>query len=515
MVIKIFLTGLCATTLLLPKPTDLSPQDTYDRELYHWTRTLSEAFDAVKKKYYTKDLDPKDAILKAISSFVGLDPHSSFLDPKAYEEILKTTGGEFFGIGVIIGNKNPDDEFLAVIDTLPEGPAEKAGVRGGDKIIQVDSTALRGVSSDEATAKLKGERHTKVQVKVLREGYPEPLVFDITRDVVKEKNSLCYFFKDHNIYYLHLNMFTQNAFNQLTNLLKKAQQQKCKGIILDLRNNSGGLLTSAVDISSLFVPKGSLVVTTKDRDDKTTESYHTSKEPIMLGSSIPIFILINNFTASAAEILAGCLKVYSEQLSDGKMADKGTLAHNEKAQAASDKNAKKKSFLGKVLGKDKSPLTVVLVGTRTFGKGSVQEVIPVSNDCAIKLTTALYFLPNDETIQGIGIQPDIEFERKFPPSAQMQWVSQHYGRESALKGSIKTPGQKDEKRADKKKDAKNENWKAKRKEAIATDSQIHDTITCINILSAIPNKWHTRAEAVKLLKSTIGTGDGLNMVEVE
>ncbi len=513
MLIYILMSLILGTSLIAKQP-DLTPQDAYDRELYHWTRTLSEAFDAVKKKYYTKNLDPKDAILKAISAFVSIDPHSSFLDPKAYEEILKATSGEFFGIGVIISNKNPDEEFLAVIDTLPEGPAEKAGLRAGDKIIQVDATALRGISADEATAKLKGERHSKVQVKVLREGYPEPLVFDITRDVVKEKNSLCYFFKDHNVYYLHLNMFTQNAFNQLTSLLKKAQKQQCKGIIIDLRNNSGGLLTSAVDISGLFVPKGSLIVTTKDRDNKVTDEYRTNKEPIMDGSSIPIFILINNFTASAAEILAGCLKVYSEKLNDGTKSAKGALANGSTKKV--NETPEKKSFLSKVLQpkKEKPRLPVFLVGNRTFGKGSVQEVIPVSNDCAIKLTTALYFLPNDETIQGVGIQPDIEFERKFPPPAQVQWVSQFYGRESALKGSIKTPGQKDEKKKQNKKGEK-ENWKEKRKEAIASDSQIHDTITCINILSAMPQAWHTRADAIKLLKSTIASGDGLNMVEVE
>jgi carboxyl-terminal processing protease len=458
-------------------------EDTFDKIFFDWSRTIAEAAYLLKTKYYEKGLNPQEGLSRAINSFVCNDPHSSFLDPKTYKSVLESTGGEFFGIGIIIANKGADDEFLVVLDTIPEGPADKAGIRQGDKIIEVDDMALRGMTTDETTAKLKGKRHTMVHVKVVREGYPDPLAFNIVRDVIKEKSSLCYYFKDQNVYYLHLNTFSHNAFKQLSDLIKKSQKQKYNGLILDLRNNSGGLLNSAVDIASLFVEPKSLVVVTKDRNDNVIEKYET-KTPPMSNNALPIFILMNNYTASAAEILAGCLKVHSEKI----------------AKQAGNKKQDK--------------LLVFLVGTRTFGKGSVQEIIPVSNDCAVKLTTALYFLPNDTTIQGIGIEPDIEIERKFPPPSQMQWANQFYGSERALKNSIKPNKSKKE---EKNKSAKEpeKNMKEKRKEMIANDSQIRDTLTCINILTLSPNAWKTRTDAINLLKKIMVTPDKMTMDEVE
>lgn len=464
-------------------PTKMSPDDQFDKTVYDWSRTLAEAFHVVKTKYYLKDLDPKESLVKAINSFVSTDPHSSFLDQKTYKEILESTSGEFFGIGVIIANKGADDEFLVVLDTIPEGPADKAGIRQGDKIIEIDGNALRGMNTDETTNKLKGQRNSTVHIKIMREGYPESLAFNIVRDVVKEKSSLCYYFKDYNVYYLHLSTFSHNAFKQLADLIKKSQKQKYKGLILDLRNNSGGLLTSAVDIAGLFVEPKSLVVVTKDRNNSVIEKYATQAKPLST-TGLPIFILMNNYTASAAEILAGCLKVHSEKI----------------AQQYGNKKQDK--------------LLVFLVGTRTFGKGSVQEIIPVSNDCAIKLTTALYFLPNDVTIQGIGIEPDIEIERKFPPPSQMQWVNQFYGSERALKNSIKVDKNEEKNKQNAKKEQE-KNLKEKRKEMISSDSQIRDTLTCINILTLNPDAWKTRTDAIQLLKKTMASSDPLVMEEVE
>jgi carboxyl-terminal processing protease len=466
-----------------PAPSALSPEDQFDKAFYDWSRTLAEAAHVVKTKYYVKDLNPQENLAKAINSFVSADPHSSFLDQKTYKNILESTSGEFFGIGVVIANKAADDEFLVILDTIPEGPSEKSGIRQGDKIIEIDGSALRGMTTDEATAKLKGQRHSTVHIKVMREGYPESLAFNITRDVIKEKSSLCYYFKDHNVYYLHLNTFSHNAVKQLSDLIKKSQKQKYKGLILDLRNNSGGLLVSAVDIASLFVSPKSLVVVTKDRNNNVIEQYVTQTNPISTGP-LPIFILMNNYTASAAEILAGCLQVHSDKI----------------AQQSGDKKQDK--------------LLVFLVGTRTFGKGSVQEIIPVSNDCAIKLTTALYFLPNDTTIQGIGIEPDIEIERKFPPPSQMQWVNQFYGSERALKNSIKA-NKEEEKKPEVKAKEPEKSLKEKRKETLASDSQIRDTLTCINILTLNPNAWKNRTDAIKLLKNTMVSSDKIAMDEVE
>lgn len=457
-------------------------QDQFDKSIYDWSRVLSETFHLMKNKYYVKDLDPKDAMLDAINSFVHRDPHSTFLDPRTYQQILQSTTGEFFGIGVIIASKMPDDEFLVFIDTLPGGPAEQKGVRGGDKLIDVDGTPLKGLTTEEASGKLKGARNTPVTIKVMREHYPEPLVFTLNRDIVKEQSSFCYLFKDHNVCYLQLNTFSQNAVHQLAQLLKKAQKQHYKGIILDLRNNGGGLLTSAIDIAELFIDKKSLVATTKDRNDKVIEQYATTKDPIA-NFSAPIFILMNNWTASSAEILAGSLKCHSEQIAQ------------------------------KTGNRKQDRLLVFLVGTKTFGKGSVQELIPISNDCAVKITTALYFLPDNKTIQGIGIEPDIKIDQKLPPTEQMQWVNTFYGKESSLKNTIKTKDHKEDAKAKKKEEKKS--YKDRRKEALGSDSQIKDTITCINILNANSDKWKNRNDGIKLINSIFVTADQLKLEEIE
>ncbi|MBN1549632.1 S41 family peptidase [Candidatus Babeliales bacterium] len=486
---------LCMPILAQEEPiladTSQEPEnhDAFDKEIYNWTKTLSEAFHLMKTKYYVKKFDIQDAMSNCIDSFVSQDPHSSFMNPKSYKDIIDSTNGEFFGIGVVIStNKAPEEEFLPILDTVPDGPADHAGLVQGDKIIEIDGLALRGMTSDEATAKLKGERNSKVHLKVIRDGYAEPLKFDITRDVVKDQNSLCYHFKDNDVYYIHLAMFTQNAPQQIEALLQKAQKKSCKGIILDLRNNSGGLLPSAVDLAGIFIDKGSVVVTTRDRNNTIQETFSTTRDPINI-SGIPLFVLVNNYTASAAEILAGCLQTYADRI------------------AQQSKNKKQDRLL------------VFLVGTTTFGKGSVQEVIPVSNDCAVKITTSLYFLPNNITIQGVGITPDITIDSKLPPTEQMVWVNKHYGRESALKHSIKTNAQ--EKDAQKKskntgeEKTEKKSTKERRKEMIMRDSQIQDTLTCINILNLNPQAWNARTDAIKLLKKTFVNGNELVLEEVK
>lgn len=454
---------LLLTTIAHATPT--FTEDAYDASLYNWSRVLSEACHVVKDKYYVKNIDPQAALIESIKAFVALDPHSTFLDPKSYKEIIESTSGEFFGIGVVIAHKHPDDEFLMVVDVISKGPADTAGVKTGDKIIGIDEHILRGISTDEATARLKGARHSCVLVRIMRDGYPEPITLTITRDIIKDQNSICYQFADQNVLYMHLNMFTQTACTQLENLLSKAQKKKYRGIILDLRNNSGGLLNAAVDIAGLFLEKGSLIVSTKDRNGKLLEQYKTTKKPIYT-TNTPIFVLINNFTASAAEILAGCLQIYAEQ---------------------------------------KKSMPIFVVGTKSFGKGSVQEIIPVGNDCAIKLTTALYFMPNDKTIQGIGVIPDIESERMFPPSEHVKWFNETYGSEKALKNSIQ---------AEVKPKPKEKSAKEKKKESIATDSQVRDTLSCINILH-YNNQWRNRSQAIETIKNILVCKEPQNLHEIK
>jgi len=479
------------------KSATKAPAD-YDEVTYNWTRTFAEVLNAVGQKHY-KVANPEECWVKAINAYLeGLDPHSSFLDPKTYKQILETTSGEFFGIGIVIDNtRTPKDKYLIVIDTIPEGPADKAGMKPYDKIVEINGDQLEGMSTDEATAKLKGERNTKVHIKILREGQPDLLSFDISRDIVKEQNSLAFYIQEHNVSYISLNMFTETAIKQIAELLKQSQKKKYKALILDLRNNSGGSLSAAIDIAGLFIDKGSLVVTTKDKTQKETERYLTTKDPLP-HEGLPIFILINNFTASAAEILAGVLKIHSDKLAKSSNKD------------------------------DHKKLMVFLVCSKTFGKGSVQEVIPISNNCGVKITTSLYFLPNNTSIQGIGIEPDFVIEKKFPPTDQMVWFTKYYGRERALTGYIKldenndetTKDKEKEKEEEKKKDSKeHKTWAERARTMLETDNQLRDTLSLINLLytgkTTCPANVTNRTKAVEFLKNNFITNEKLTLVEVK
>lgn len=483
----------------LPKP------DLFDKAIFNWSRSFAEVIHLTKEKHYRVD-DPEKCMIQAINGFLNcLDPHSSYMDPKTYKMVLEMTSGEFFGIGIVIdATRKSKDRFMTVVELIPDGSADKAGVKQYDKIIEIDGKLIEGMTTEEATAMLRGPKGTTVAIKVMRGEKPEPISFDIARDVVKERSSLCFYIPDYHVYYVSLTTFSQNSQKQIKELLEKATKNPYKGLILDLRNNSGGLLTTAVEIAGLFVDKGSLVVTTKDKNDAVTASYSTSTEPIA-NSGLPIMILINNYTASAAEILAGVLKIQSELAA---------------------KNASQKKLM------------VFLVGTKTFGKGSVQEVIPVGNDCAVKLTTSLYYLPNDTSIQGQGIEPDFVIERGYPAPEQLVWFQKFYGREGALKGSLKPNGVTvDEK--DKNKDKSDESsseeesgvlevkeqktdaeskktWGQRVQDALSKDNQFLSCLTLINIFdnarATAPAEVENRNKAIDYLKKNF-VAEGVVKIE--
>lgn len=463
------------------------PLPDFDQVIFKYSQSFAQVVHIVNQKYH-EPINPEKAMINAINAFIGtLDPHSSFMDPKSYKEIMETTQGEFFGIGVVIDNmKESEQEFLKIIDTIPTGPADKAGIRADDLIVQINDEVLKGLTVEEIIAKLKGKRNTEVHVKIKRGTNPELLSFTIKRDVVKEQDALCYYFKDHNIYYLSLRMFTENSIKQLEQLVKKCQSQNSKGIILDLRNNSGGLLNAVVDIAGLFLPLNSLVVITQERDKKV--EYTTTRAPLEIGS-IPVFILINNLTASAAEILAGCLQIHSDAIhqKDGK----------------------------------KNPL-VFLVGSKTFGKGSVQEVIPIPNDCAAKVTTALYYLPNNTSIQSVGIEPDFAIEPRFLPTKDMQWFNKFFGYENSLKNAIKnkdapTNTAKNSTASQETKE-KEKTWQEKKQEQIGTDYVVLSTLRLLEMFTmakkAFPDQVSTRKDSIDFLKKNYVTSDTIAMEEI-
>lgn len=475
----------CTGTIIQTKEQEAIQTDAYDEIMFEWTKTWAEVMNLVKKKHY-KVSNPKKGMIKAIDAFLNtLDPHSNFLDPETYKGMIESTTGEFHGVGIMINNmRKTKDKFLTIVETIQDGPAEKAGIKQYDKIVEINGKPLDGMTTEQATSLLKGPKGSKVILKIIREGTNDMLSFTVIRDVIKEQQSLCFYIKNKDIYYLSLSIFAENSALQLEQLLKKTNERKCKGLILDLRNNSGGLLTSVIDIAGLFLEKESIVVETRSTHTEHKEIYKTNRVPIE-NRNIPLVVLINNYTASAAEILAGCLKVHAE-----------------------------KSIT-------KNPLLVFIVGTTTFGKGSIQEVIPVSQNSAIKLTTRLYFLPYNTIVQGIGVKPDITVERYTAPSEQMTWLAETYGYERTLENFIEidAPTKSKKKVPKNKPQMEPKKWGLKIKKMLEQDNQLKEAI---NIVSLIANAQHNlpdlitnRTTGLAYLQANYINQDTIDIVEIK
>lgn len=466
-----------------------SKKTDHKKDIYPWLGTVAEVISLIEKKAF-RDVDFADFIQEALKAAVPhVDAHSAFFSKKSYKETMESTSGKFSGIGVSIISKTPEDDTLIIVDVIQNGPAHKAGLKSGDKIIQVNGEKLRGLSTDEVINKLKGKIGTEVQLKLIRE--KKPLEFKIKRDIIKDPTSLCYHFKNQNIYYISLKIFNQPAAKQVSQLLKKANKGKAKGLIIDLRRNPGGILNSAIDMAGLFLPKKTLVVTTKNKKGKITSEYYTKSNPV-LNSNIPIFILIDNFSASASEILAGCLQYYSNKLIN--------------------KKTKKSKFM------------VFLVGTSSFGKGSVQEVIPISNGCALKLTVDLYYLSNNISIQAKGVKPDFLVKPKMIPSEEIQWVQDLYGKETSLKyhissEEVRTGKKVEQKKITDEKKNKEKTWEEKQKESINKDVQIKASVNLINLLDFAkkcnPKLVDTRKKALSFLKKNYITDEAVEIEKVK
>ncbi len=481
------------------------------KNIFQWFRTIAEVSHLISEKHFRSIDFPKFIQEGLKAALPQTDSHSAFLPQKSYKATLESTSGEFSGIGVSIMTKAPEDDSIVIIDVIQGGPSEKAGVLSGDKIVSVDKTALKGLTADETVNLLRGKIGTEVKVKVLRD--KKPLEFSIKRDIIKDQSAICFEFTKQNVTYLSLKMFTETATKQITELFEKANKDKCKGIILDLRRNQGGILEVAVDMASLFIPQDSTVVVTKNKNLEVVHTYKTNKKPI-LNAAIPIFILIDNFTASASEILAGCLKYYSQQ--------EETIPHS--AQ--------------------KAPLMVFLVGTETFGKGSVQEVIPISNGCAIKLTTMLYYLPNDISIQAKGIEPDFLIQPKAIPTQEMKWINELYGKETSLKSFInerevqglpaEDPEKKDVINKKEKKESDDDNddaddkdtttneaekFEERHRKAVTQDVQIQACVNMINLLNTTknfaPQLVDTRKKAFEFLQTNYLTDTDIEVKHIK
>lgn len=323
---------------------------------YEELKTFTEVLTLIKKNY-VDEVKTKDLIAGAIKGMVSsLDPHSSYMPPESFKELQVETKGEFGGLGIQIGLK---DAVLTVIAPIEDTPAYKAGIKAGDKIVKIAGESTKDMELENAVAKMRGPKGTSIVLTIMREGWREPKDFTIVRDIIKIK-SIKSKMIDSSIGYIKLTQFQESTAADLSTALASLKKAGMTSIILDLRNDPGGLLNSAVDVAAQFLPPKQLVVYIKGRTGEKIE-YHTEGEAPAY-TEIPMVVLVNQGSASASEIVAGALK-------DWKRA--------------------------------------IIIGTQTFGKGSVQSLIPLSDGSGLRLTTAKYYTPNGISIQNVGIAPDI------------------------------------------------------------------------------------------------------------
>ena len=309
------------------------------------------------EKYYVDDIKLQQIVDKALKGLMQeLDAHSSYLDKKASNEMSIATSGEFGGLGITVGMR---DGALTVISPIDDTPAFKAGVKSGDIILKINDTSTIGITLDEAVNMMRGEPKSDIKLTIVRKGDNKPLEIAMKRDIIKVQSVFAKKIEGENLLYLRISSFDTKVTNDLEKAIK--ENKDVKGIVLDLRNNPGGLLNQAIGVVDLFVKNG-VIVSQKGRDVTDEEKFEASK--FGTKTDLPLVVLVNEGSASASEIVSGALQ-------DHKRA--------------------------------------ILVGEKTFGKGSVQAVLPIDNEKTenIKLTIAKYYLPSGRTIQAEGVTPDI------------------------------------------------------------------------------------------------------------
>ena len=330
-------------------------------ELYRDVALFSDSL-AIIQNDYVDEVSTKDLIYGALKGMVSsLDPHSQFMDPDTYNELKVDTEGKFGGLGIEITIK---DGLLTVLTPIEDTPAWKAGIKPGDRIVKINDELTRDITLTDAVKKLRGEPGSTVNITILREKERKLLDVKLTRDIIKIKDIKEARILEEGIGYIRLVEFREDTPRDMDTVLEDLKKKAAKGIILDLRNNPGGLLDIAVNVTEKFVEKGKLVVSTKGRKQNQNMEFIARKDGPYL--DIPLVILVNEGSASGSEIVAGCLQDYKR---------------------------------------------AIIVGTQTFGKGSVQTVIPLSDGSALKLTTSRYFTPLGRAIHGKGITPDIVVEQ--------------------------------------------------------------------------------------------------------
>jgi carboxyl-terminal processing protease len=366
-------------------------------ELYQQLNLFGDVLERIRRDY-VEPVDEKTLMENAINGMLAaLDPHSSYMNPKVYKDMQVQTRGEFGGLGIEVTMEN---SVIKVVSPIDDTPASKAGVQSGDLIFALDGEPVQGLTLQEAVEKMRGKVGTSIKISIRRANVKDPIDLSLTRETIKVKATR--FRLEGDVGYIRVTSFTEQATSGVLDAVEKIKKEagpKLKGYVLDLRNNPGGLLDQAISMVDAFLDKGE-IVSVKARKAEDVQRWNAKAGDVTGG--LPIVVLMNGGSASASEIVAGALQDHRR---------------------------------------------AIILGTRSFGKGSVQTIMQVTGGGAIRLTTALYFTPSGRSIQKEGIKPDIEVEQ-----AKVETIQQRAGfREENLRRSITNPN---EKPADKKGDDK-------------------------------------------------------------
>jgi len=354
------------------KRTTVNPND---KTYYEYLRTFSDVIELVKKNY-VEEVNDKEIIYSAIKGMLeSLDPHSSFLPPEMYKEMQTDTKGEFGGIGIEISIK---DGFPIVITPIEDTPAFKEGIKAGDHIVKIDNKPTKNMNLMDVVKMIRGQKGKPVTLTIVREGVPGMKDYTVVRDIIQVK-SVKFKMLDNDYGYIRIVQFQEKTSRDLDNAFKELEKmnkdKELKGLILDLRNDPGGLLEQAVEVSDKFLSDG-VIVSIEGRGEKGKQENNKMKffaEKKSGDYLNPLVVLINEGSASASEIVAGALQDYKR---------------------------------------------AIIVGTKSFGKGSVQTIIPLGDGSAVRLTTAKYYTPKGRSIQGEGVAPDIAVENNMVKSKE-------------------------------------------------------------------------------------------------
>ncbi|WP_234697078.1 S41 family peptidase [Nitrosophilus alvini] len=398
------------------------------------------------EKYYVDELTIEEIINKAIAGLLSnLDAHSSYLDKKHFKELKIQTEGEFGGLGITVGIR---DGALTVIAPIEGTPADKAGLKSGDIILKINDKSTLDMTLDEAVNLMRGKPGTKIKLTIVRKNEPKPIIVEITRDIIKIQSVYAKHILNEDILYLRVTSFDKKVKSDVEKFIKE-NEDKTKGIILDLRNNPGGLLDQAVELVDLFVDEG-VIVSQKGRVKDENREYLATKPGTY--KNIPIVVLVNEGSASASEIVSGSLQ-------DHKRA--------------------------------------IIVGEKTFGKGSVQVILPIDKEEAVKLTIARYYLPSGRTIQALGVTPDIivhpgkipieengfaikEAELKKHLKSELEKIEEEKGTSEKLQNEEEKNKKDEKEKSEKEKDLIDE-------KALYEDAQLKSAVDILKALIIVKN----------------------------